>query len=102
MKRRLHLTEGNSDKFWYINVAEDQVTVRYGRSGTAGTTRTKQYESADKALHLRIGLRAGGLCGGAVGAGVVKDDALQRADERHLPLAAGPNQQLAKGRTSNE
>ena len=50
MKRRLHLTEGNSDKFWYIDVAEDQVTVRYGRSGTAGTTRTKQYESADKAL----------------------------------------------------
>jgi len=50
MKRRLHLTEGNSDKFWYIDVAEDQVTVRYGRSGTTGTTRTKQYESADKAL----------------------------------------------------
>ena len=50
MKRRLHLTEGNSDKFWYIDVAEDQVTVRYGRTGTAGTTRTKQYESTDKAL----------------------------------------------------
>ena len=50
MKRRLHLTEGNSDKFWYIDVTEDQVTVRYGRSGTTGTTRTKQYESADKAL----------------------------------------------------
>ena len=50
MKRRLRLTEGSSDKFWYIDVAEDQVTVRYGRSGTAGTTRTKQYESADKAL----------------------------------------------------
>lgn len=50
MKRRLHLTEGNSDKFWYIDVTEDHVTVRYGRSGTAGTTRTKQYESADKAL----------------------------------------------------
>ena len=50
MKRRLRLTEGSSDKFWCIDVAEDQVTVRYGRSGTAGTTRTKQYESADKAL----------------------------------------------------
>ena len=50
MKRRLRLTEGNSDKFWYIDVAEDQVTVRYGRTGTAGTTRTKQYESTDKAL----------------------------------------------------
>ena len=50
MKRRLHLTEGNSDKFWYIDVTEDHVTVRYGRSGTTGTTRTKQYESADKAL----------------------------------------------------
>ena len=32
MKRRLHLTEGNSDKFWYIDVTEDHVTVRYGRS----------------------------------------------------------------------
>ena len=50
MKRRLRLTEGGSDKFWYIDVAEDHVTVRYGRSGTAGTTRTKQYDSADKAL----------------------------------------------------
>ena len=50
MKRRLHLTEGSSDKFWYIDAVEDRVTVRYGRSGTAGTTRTKQYESADKAL----------------------------------------------------
>ena len=50
MKRRLRLTEGGSDKFWYIDVAEDHVTVRYGRSGTAGTTRKKQYDSADEAL----------------------------------------------------
>ncbi len=50
MQRRLKLTEGKSDKFWYIDVANSQVTVCYGRCGTAGTTKTKQYDSADKAL----------------------------------------------------
>ncbi|RRD03086.1 WGR domain-containing protein, partial [Arachnia propionica] len=50
MQRRLSLTEGNSDKFWYIDVADDLVTVRYGRRGSAGTTKTKQYDTAEKAL----------------------------------------------------
>ncbi|MGA4669192.1 DUF4132 domain-containing protein [Propionibacteriaceae bacterium Y1923] len=50
MKRRLSLTEGTSDKFWYIDAEGDQVTVSYGRRGTAGTTKTKSYPSAEKAL----------------------------------------------------
>ncbi|RRD05654.1 WGR domain-containing protein, partial [Arachnia propionica] len=50
MQRRLSLTEGTSDKFWYIDVADDLVTVRYGRRGSDGTTKTKQYDSAEKAL----------------------------------------------------
>lgn len=50
MKRRLSLIEGTSDKFWYIDAEADQVTVSYGRRGTAGTTKTKSYESAEKAL----------------------------------------------------
>lgn len=50
MRRRLSLTEGTSDKFWYIDAEGDQVTVSYGRRGTAGTTKTKTYESAQKAL----------------------------------------------------
>ena len=50
MQRRLSLTEGSSDKFWYIDVVDDLVTVRYGRRGTNGTTKTKQYDTAGKAL----------------------------------------------------
>ncbi|RRD48508.1 WGR and DUF4132 domain-containing protein [Arachnia propionica] len=50
MQRRLSLTEGSSDKFWYIDVVGDSVTVRYGRRGSDGTTRTKQYATAEKAL----------------------------------------------------
>ncbi|MDO5066556.1 MAG: DUF4132 domain-containing protein [Propionibacteriaceae bacterium] len=49
MQRRLSLTEGTSDKFWYIDVVDDLVTVRYGRRGTHGTTKTKQYDTPDKA-----------------------------------------------------
>ncbi|MGA4508078.1 DUF4132 domain-containing protein [Propionibacteriaceae bacterium G1746] len=50
MKRRLSLTEGTSDKFWYIDAAGTDVTVRYGRRGTDGTTKTKTYPSPDEAL----------------------------------------------------
>ncbi|RRD49739.1 WGR domain-containing protein, partial [Arachnia propionica] len=50
MQRRLSLTEGSSDKFWYIDVAGTAVTVRYGRRGSAGTTKTKEYDTAEKAL----------------------------------------------------
>ncbi|MDO5675914.1 MAG: DUF4132 domain-containing protein [Propionibacteriaceae bacterium] len=50
MQRRLSLTEGTSDKFWYIDVAANAVTVRYGRRGTAGTTKTKTHETTEKAL----------------------------------------------------
>ncbi|RRD47597.1 WGR domain-containing protein, partial [Arachnia propionica] len=47
MQRRLSLTEGSSDKFWYIDVAGTAVTVRYGRRGSAGTTKTKEYDTAE-------------------------------------------------------
>ena len=50
MQRRLICTEGTSDKFWYIDQVGEQVTVVYGRRGTAGTTKTKAYPSEEKAL----------------------------------------------------
>lgn len=50
MQRRLICTEGTSDEFWYIDQMGEQVTVVYGRRGTAGTTKTKAYPSEDKAL----------------------------------------------------
>ncbi|WP_297739266.1 WGR and DUF4132 domain-containing protein [uncultured Tessaracoccus sp.] len=50
MQRRLVCTEGTSDKFWYIDQVGEQVTVVYGRRGTAGTTKTKAYPSEEKAL----------------------------------------------------
>ena len=49
MQRRLTFTEGASDKFWHIDQMGDTVTVCYGRRGTAGQTKTKQYASEAKA-----------------------------------------------------
>lgn len=50
MQRRLTFTEGTSDKFWYVDVEGCDVTVKFGRRGTAGTTQTKSYPTAEKAL----------------------------------------------------
>lgn len=50
MQRRLSLTDGKSDKFWYIDATENLVTVSYGRRGSRGTTSTKKYATAELAL----------------------------------------------------
>ncbi len=42
--RRFEFSEGKSDKFWEIAVSGTEVTVRYGRSGTAGQTNTKGFK----------------------------------------------------------
>ena len=42
-KRRFEFIEGNSSKFWEIEVAGKEVTVRYGRNGTSGQTLAKVF-----------------------------------------------------------
>ncbi len=44
--RRFELEDGTSSKFWEIAVAESAHTVRYGRLGTAGQSKTKDFPSA--------------------------------------------------------
>jgi DNA ligase-1 len=41
--RRFEFVEGSSSKFWEIQVAGPEVTVRFGRMGTKGQTQTKSF-----------------------------------------------------------
>ncbi|WLQ16291.1 DUF4132 domain-containing protein [Hahella aquimaris] len=47
--RRLTLKDGASDKFWEIDLQGNQYTVRYGRAGTDGQIKTKEFDSEAKA-----------------------------------------------------
>jgi len=44
--RRFEYVDGTSNKFWEVSVAGCDVTVRYGRIGSAGTTKTKSHADA--------------------------------------------------------
>ncbi len=41
--RRFELSDGKSNKFWEIAIADTDVTVRFGRIGTQGQTQTKSF-----------------------------------------------------------
>lgn len=45
-RRRFELVEGTSSKFWEIEVNESEMTVCFGRIGTAGQTKRKSLPSA--------------------------------------------------------
>lgn len=47
--RRFELVEGTSSKFWEVELSGCDVTVRYGRIGTGGQTKTKTYDNATAA-----------------------------------------------------
>ena len=47
--RRFELVEGSSNKFWEVAVAGADLTVRFGRIGTNGQTKTKAHASAESA-----------------------------------------------------
>ncbi len=49
--RRFAFREGSSDKFWEVRTQGAEVTVRYGRSGSAGQTKVKTF--ADEAAAAR-------------------------------------------------
>jgi DNA ligase-1 len=44
--RRFELVDGGSSKFWEIEVAGNAHTVRFGRIGTAGQSKTKEFPDA--------------------------------------------------------
>lgn len=47
--RLFELHDGKSDKFWIIELSGTSHTVRYGRQGTDGQTKTKDFASASEA-----------------------------------------------------
>src|SRR5438105_15075313 len=47
--RRFELVEGTSSKFWEVALSGADVTVRFGRIGTNGQTRTKTHASPEAA-----------------------------------------------------
>ncbi len=51
MKKRLELIDDKSSKFWEVEVKDNEMTVRFGKIGTDGTTKTK--ELADNAAALK-------------------------------------------------
>jgi predicted DNA-binding WGR domain protein len=48
--RRFEFQEGASHKFWEVSVGQDELTVRFGKVGTQGQTKTKSFESLDAML----------------------------------------------------
>jgi len=45
-RRRFELSDGDSNKFWEVEVSGREVTVRYGRIGADGQTKTKSFADA--------------------------------------------------------
>lgn len=50
MKKHLKYIEGNSDKFWQIEVQGAAYTVVYGKNGTSGTAQTKTFADDEECL----------------------------------------------------
>ena len=62
MKRRFEFIGGSSAKFYEVEIAGSQVTVTWGRIGTAGQTQTKllgdaaaAQQHADKLIQQKLG-----------------------------------------------
>ncbi|MDR6760197.1 putative DNA-binding WGR domain protein [Flavobacterium sp. 2755] len=50
MKKSLKYIDGNSNKFWEINVIESAFTVTYGKNGTSGTSQSKSFGTDEECL----------------------------------------------------
>lgn len=62
--RRFEFTDGDSNKYWEIAIAEAALTVRFGKMGAGGTSKTKPFDSvaaaeAEAAKLIREKLRKG-------------------------------------------
>lgn len=89
--RRFEFVDGSSNKFWEVRVEGASQTVRYGRIGTDGQSKTKQFADAATALADAEGLIEEKLekgyaevTGGAAAPAVAReddDDAEAEADD---------------------
>ncbi|MBE9602364.1 DUF6493 family protein [Pedobacter sp. MC2016-24] len=52
MRKHLKYIDGNSDKFWQIEVNGSDYTVTYGKNGTSGTSQTKTFTDSDTCLKM--------------------------------------------------
>ncbi|MCV9932955.1 DUF6493 family protein [Flavobacterium sp. LS1R47] len=52
MKKHLKFIDGNSDKFWQIEVTGLEYTVTYGKNGTSGTSQTKSFATDEESLKV--------------------------------------------------
>lgn len=50
MKRYFEFVGGNSAKFWEVTVNGCDVTIRFGRIGTAGQVQTKSFDDEAAAV----------------------------------------------------
>ena len=70
---RYEFVEGNSSKFWEIELSGTTFTVKWGRIGTGGQTQVKKFASADKARAEHDKLVAGKVKKGYLGVGPLPD-----------------------------
>lgn len=47
--RRFEFSEGSSNKFWEVKVEDSEQTIRYGKIGTAGQEKVKDFDSPGEA-----------------------------------------------------
>jgi predicted DNA-binding WGR domain protein len=50
MKKHLKYIDGNSDKFWQIEVSGLEYKVTYGKNGTSGVSQSKTFETIEDCL----------------------------------------------------
>jgi len=73
MEKHLHFKDEKSDKFWKIAVSGNTHKVTYGRSGTAGTSKTKTFEDDSLAQKDAEKLIKSKMKKGYVDVGTVQD-----------------------------
>ena len=49
MRRRFEFEEGSSSKFWEVEIDDSSVTTWWGKIGTGGQSKTKDFGTSDKA-----------------------------------------------------
>ncbi|MCG8651506.1 MAG: WGR domain-containing protein, partial [Pirellulales bacterium] len=97
--RQLVFSDGSSDKFWNIELDDCSHTVTFGRQGTGGQSKTKQFDDAaaaqksfDKLVQQKLSkgyVDAGGKSGAKSSAASGKSTADKSAKSKGTAKAAG-------------
>ncbi|PIE84068.1 MAG: hypothetical protein CSA07_03710 [Bacteroidia bacterium] len=104
MRKRLEFRDSRSDKFWEIEVRGEAHTVRFGRCGTDGQEKVKEFASGAEALRDAERLVAAKLRKGYVEVEGAEAPRPQRAEEppsvppEHAPLPEGKLALFTPGR----